>query len=85
MDEFPGVGEIMGAGVDQPADVGKLINRDRPEVSLERMDLVKDWCQRIEEAEAHWKEIFDEMRGSDLDHLPELGALQCSTERPEKG
>jgi hypothetical protein len=43
---------------------GKIIDRDPPDVPLERADLVKDWLQRIEEAQTHWKDIFAEMRDS---------------------
>jgi hypothetical protein len=43
---------------------GKVIDRDPPDVPLERADLVKDWLQRIEEAQTHWKDIFAEMRDS---------------------
>lgn len=43
---------------------GKVIDRDPPDVTLERGELVKDWLQRIEEAQTHWKDTFNDMRES---------------------
>lgn len=43
---------------------GKVVDRDPPDVTLERGELVKDWLQKIEDAQAHWKGTFNDMRDS---------------------
>lgn len=65
MDEFQSVGGLgpIGSGMELMAG-SKVIPREQPDVSLERMDLVKDWLKKIEAGETNWKDTFDEMRGS---------------------
>jgi hypothetical protein len=41
---------------------GKIIDRDPPDVPASVTELVKDWLQKIEDAQSHWKETFAEMR-----------------------
>jgi hypothetical protein len=41
---------------------GKVVDRDPPDVPASRAELVKDWLQKIDEAMAHWKDTFAEMK-----------------------
>lgn len=43
---------------------GTKYKEDKPAPTLERLELVKSWLKKIEEAEEFWKPTFDEMRGS---------------------
>ena len=40
----------------------KVIDRNPPDVSNARRELVSDWIKRIEEGEAHWDKTFKTMR-----------------------
>lgn len=42
----------------------KMVQRDEPDVSSERTELITEWMKKIHQAEEYHKEVFDEMRES---------------------
>lgn len=66
MSDDPGAQDPQAAppGSVPLTDAAKVIPRDKPDVTRQREELVKEWMEKIEEAEEHWKGTFAMMRES---------------------